>query len=482
MSSLYRKYRPATFTELIGQDHIRTSLEAAIKNKNFAHAFLFSGPRGTGKTSLARLLAKAVNCAKSPDGINPCNKCDQCLELSNGQSVDVMEIDAASNRGIDEIRELRDKIMFAPARSAFKIYIIDEVHMLTKEAFNALLKTLEEPPKHAIFVLATTELHKVPETIISRCQRYQFHRAELETVKNLLANVAKKEKIAIDDDGLGLLAERADGSYRDGLTLLGNVSSHEKLDGQTVRELIGLPPSQLTTDLLKAMLDGQTDQVAAVLREFISAGGDLSVLVRTLADSCKKQILQSPENADAFVYVLEELLHSLARARSAVDSNSIFTAKLISLTLNMQPKVKAVAPTPVTDLVKEPVPEVPVAVDAVTATESKESELTEQSTDFWGRFLEAVKEKNHALYAVIRSAKMENLTESKLSIAVRFRFYSERLYEPKNRTVIEALASQVAGRPLALECLVKADLDVGLSKEEDLYGAVVDVFELEEVA
>ncbi|MEK9167487.1 MAG: DNA polymerase III subunit gamma/tau, partial [Patescibacteria group bacterium] len=174
MSSLYRKYRPNQFSELVGQDHIRGSIESMLKSNQIGHAFLFSGPRGTGKTTLARLLARVVNCVGKKKGVEACGECEICLEIQNNQSVDVIEIDAASNRGIDEIRDLREKIAFAPARSKYRVYIIDEVHMLTKEAFNALLKTIEEPPAHAIFILATTELHKVPETIISRCLRYQF--------------------------------------------------------------------------------------------------------------------------------------------------------------------------------------------------------------------------------------------------------------------------------------------------------------------
>jgi len=513
MSSLYRRYRPTQFSEVVGQDHIISSLTNMLASDQIDHAFLFSGPRGTGKTSLARLLARSINCIGKKKGVEPCGQCAICLEILNNQSVDIIEIDAASNRGIDEIRDLREKIAYAPTRSKYKVYIIDEVHMLTKEAFNALLKTLEEPPTHAIFILATTELHKVPETIISRCQRYQFHRASTEKLVSVLQNVAKQEKISLDAEAAALLAERADGSFRDALTMLGNVQSSGALDSQSLRALIGLPPAETLSSVLTFIHSQLTIPLAQLLNQFIADGGDLSVLVRTLANTCRQKIFTAPEATDLnqSAELLEKLLVLLVKARHSIDATSLLAAGLIGLaakksaaaqvsTVKTDPPKASVTqqtekeapiipvapvatpavtvsdtPPSVTDLTAT-APFTPPAVDAVSATPTPVAEPGQ----FWPNFLEAIKEKNHALYAIISSAKFEGLTDDKLSIAVKFRFYSERLFESKNRNLVEAVATAVAGRPLSLDCLVKTDLDTGVSREEDLLSTVVEVFEINE--
>lgn len=482
MSSLYRKYRPNQFSELVGQDHIRGSIEGMLKSNQIGHAFLFSGPRGTGKTTLARLLARAVNCVGKKKGVEACGECEICLEIQNGQSVDVIEIDAASNRGIDEIRDLREKIAFAPARSKYRVYIIDEVHMLTKEAFNALLKTIEEPPAHAIFILATTELHKVPETIISRCLRYQFHRAAPDKIVTILKEIAVKEGIKLEDDAALLLAERAEGSYRDALSLLGNVSGEKELNATNLRVLIGLPSAEVISQLLSAVANGQPKTVASLLKAFVEEGLDVGVLVRAMANSCRSQIFNS-QGSDVSITapLLEELLLALAKARHSIDATSLLCASLISASLTRESKGNQVTvsseppASTVTDLSEKEVQTAP-SVDTVSATPVK----VDDSGAFWPSFLAAVHEKNHALYAVVSSAHFEGVTDDKLIIAVKFRFYSERLFELKNRNLIEEIAKQIAGRKLVLECLVKADLDSGTNKEEDLLSTVVEVFEINE--
>ncbi|MGE5855121.1 MAG: DNA polymerase III subunit gamma/tau, partial [Syntrophaceae bacterium] len=221
---LARKWRPQVFEDVVGQDHVITTLRNAIRLGRVAHAFIFSGPRGVGKTSVARILAKALNCEKGPSEI-PCNACANCREITEGSSMDVREIDGASNRGIDEIRELRENVKFSPSSSRYKIYIIDEVHMLTKEAFNALLKTLEEPPEHVMFIFATTEVHKVPATILSRCQRFDFRRISIEEIMTRLRYIAGEEKVTIDEDALMVIAKKGDGSLRDSQSIFDQVRS-----------------------------------------------------------------------------------------------------------------------------------------------------------------------------------------------------------------------------------------------------------------
>ena len=217
----YRKYRPQTLDEIIGQEHIKNALKKAHESNRLSHAYLFAGPKGSGKTSTARILAKMINCEVG----GPCNKCSTCLSITDGSNLDLIEIDAASNRGIDDIRELREKIKLAPTSSKKKVYIIDEVHMLTTEAFNALLKTLEEPPSHVLFILATTDPHKIPQTILSRVQRFDFQAAKEEEIIEYLKNVIKIEKLKISDEALNLIAKKSEGSFRDGLKILDQLSN-----------------------------------------------------------------------------------------------------------------------------------------------------------------------------------------------------------------------------------------------------------------
>lgn len=250
-----RKYRPTKFSEVVGQEHVTATLLNSLKLGRVAHAYIFAGPRGVGKTTVARILAKAINCL-NPKDYEPCNECEMCVEISSGRSIDVLEIDGASNRGIDEVRDLRESVRYTPTKAKYKVYIIDEVHMLTKEAFNALLKTLEEPPPHILFIFATTEPHRVPPTILSRCQRFDFRRIEIQKIIERLKLIAQQDKIQIDDDSLFTIAKKANGSLRDALSIFDQVVSFcgEKIKIEDVINALNIIDQEIffkVTDIVK---------------------------------------------------------------------------------------------------------------------------------------------------------------------------------------------------------------------------------------
>ncbi len=288
---LYRKYRPKTFSEVIGQTHVIQTIAGAINSGRISHAYLFAGPRGTGKTTVARLLAKAINC-ETKGSYEPCNKCFSCLEFAEGRALDLIEIDAASNRGIDEIRELRDNIRFTPARAKYKVYIIDEVHMLTKEAFNALLKTLEEPPAHAIFILATTEIHKVLPTILSRTQRFDFKKLSLTEIIKRLSLISKKEKVKAEKGALELIAINADGSMRDAESMLGQVITYASQDGkitlEEVQQVLGIVDINLVMKFIDVLIGKKSADALAFVNKLLSEGHDLVQFTNSLINYFRK--------------------------------------------------------------------------------------------------------------------------------------------------------------------------------------------------
>ena len=290
--ALYRRWRPESFADLVGQEHISRTLSRAVTSGQTSHAYLFTGPRGTGKTSTAKILARALNCAEGPT-LTPCGVCDSCRSISDGSSMDVFEIDAASNRGIDEIRDLRESVKFAPTEGHYKIYIIDEVHMLTTEAFNALLKTLEEPPERVIFILATTEPHKVPATIQSRCQRYDFHRITVTEIRDRLIYVCKESDIAAEEDALDIIAAQADGGMRDALSILDQCMALAEgtLTAERVQEALGLVGRAWIRRMAGEIAARDAAALIAQLSELLQSGRELKQVLAELAQYFRRLMI-----------------------------------------------------------------------------------------------------------------------------------------------------------------------------------------------
>jgi DNA polymerase-3 subunit gamma/tau len=337
--SLYRKYRSQSFGDLIGQEATARALRGAIATDRVAHAYLFSGTRGTGKTTTARLLAKAINCLRRRSGESePCNECESCTQVQHGSALDLIEIDAASNRGIDEIRDLREKVNLAPALGRKKVYIIDEAHMLTTEAFNALLKTLEEPPEHVVFVLCTTESNKVPLTVLGRCQQFVFRRFNDEQIIGRLAHVAEAEGIAVEREVLSLIAHVAQGSMRDALGLLDQLVplSDGPITLAAARDLLGVADPVRVDELLDLVLSGAAGPALELLGRIYEGGGELRQVVRGLMERCRDRLVLALErrdaaNRDRLAGVLDALLHLDGEMRRHAEPRFLVEATLVRL-------------------------------------------------------------------------------------------------------------------------------------------------------
>src|ERR1700674_3763400 len=383
--SLYRKYRSQTFGDLVGQEAASRALQGAIISARVAHAYLFSGSRGTGKTSAARLLAKALNCTGRPrDSAEPCNKCQSCVEMTAGSALDLIEIDAASNRGIDEIRDLREKVNLAPALGPFKVYIIDEAHMLTEPAFNALLKTLEEPPPHVVFILCTTDAQKIPLTVIGRCQQFVFRRHSEEQITSRLTHIAQSENVQVDAEAMQLIARTAQGSMRDAVGLMDQLVplASGPITLESARALLGIADPRLLDSLLDDVLAGRAAEALAELSRVYAAGAELRQVVRGLMEGCRDRLVAALTKRDQVTArrlstVLDALLHLDGEVRRHAEPRFLVEATLARLAVELGTEsvpvpeggpppasaLRAVATSPASGEVKEPapVPE-PVAV------------------------------------------------------------------------------------------------------------------------
>ncbi len=455
--ALYRKHRPKKLSEVVGQEHITETLQQALKQGRISHAYLFTGPRGVGKTSIARILAHEINGLPYTD---------------DAAHLDIIEIDAASNRRIDEIRDLRDKVYIAPTSAKYKVYIIDEVHMLTREAFNALLKTLEEPPEHVVFILATTDAHKLPETIVSRTQRFSFKPVEKAKVVEHLRSMAAEEKITIDDAALQLLAEHGEGSFRDSISLLDQAGSHHQaLTEDEVRHLLGVPPTESIEQLLALLTDARGDlaTLAKALNELYDQGYQAVAIAKQLAQRLRLHLIDGTSQPSALsMEATTTLLAHLLEVPVSHDPERFLEITLLaalpqaSVTIApppSEPESPTTQEAPEAAAISaEQQPEVEVAPDEPAipkAASAKQPAKKNSQVDasIWPKVLSELKKHHNTLYGVVRMAEPSFDGET-LTLAFAFDFHQKRLKDAKNQQLLKDIIAQVSGQNMRIECVV----------------------------
>lgn len=512
MPVLYRKYRPQAFSEVIGQTHVVTTLKNQVKTGQVSHAYLFTGSRGVGKTSLARILAKAVNCLNLKEDGDSCGKCAVCKAVEEGNFIDLVEIDAASNTGVDNIRDLIEHVKFSPSLGKFKVFIIDEVHMLSKGAFNALLKTLEEPPKHAIFILATTEINKVPATIISRTQRFDFLRFSTAEIIQMLSQVVEKEGLKTDESILKLVAQSAEGGGRDALSLLDKVLSLGQ--GATLEEcgqILGVTDFQTAYSLLELISRGSLEPIPEFFEKLLEKGADSAAFNRDFLEFLRSiliyKITGKPEGV---VLENQEQIKTLSQNLSVSDL--IFTIRLflksykdlsqspsaeIPLLLaaleaaerKTQNKIQiqnALKSKP--DEHNESVKKSPAISEKNTSTVPQTEEKKEESSQprseialeevrlWWPSFVSAVKKLNGPLGNVLRTASLEGAELGVITLGVKFSFHKQNIENQKNQQLIRQALFEITGKNLAIKGMVTSETELTAPKVGPTLAEALQVF------
>lgn len=450
---LARKWRPQNFDDLIGQETVVKTLKNALANGKIVHAYLFSGPRGVGKTSAARILAKALNCLEGPAS-EPCGKCLHCQAITEGSSVDVFEIDGASNTGVDDVRELRESVKYAPSSGKYKIYIIDEVHMLSTQAFNALLKTLEEPPAHVIFIFATTEPKKIPPTIQSRCQHHSFRRVSKERIKEQLLKIVTAEKITVGETALEMIARAADGSIRDALTLLDQASSFsDNITAQDLQTLLGLPEVEIMSNLAETILTGDISSTLSTIKELTDRGSDLRSISKELVEHFRNLAIVkiTPDAEDILDYskddiqrfkrlvsevsieeltlLLTELLRLEGEVRSAINPRYTLELGLLRtsfikgmtsldeiLKMLGNPGEHSDSSSPALTPKKESASLTYNQKEVVKPQETSDKSSATDKDEIWNGLIKNLDSKDHLLACKLAEAKIVNLTATEFII------------------------------------------------------------------
>ena len=505
--ALYRKWRPQTWDSVIGQQHVVQTLRNALAAEHIGHAYLFAGPRGTGKTTTARLLAKAVNCLDDDIALRPCGKCAYCQAVNQGRFLDLIEIDAASNTSVEDVRDLRDKINFSPNQGKFKVYIIDEVHMLSPAAFNALLKTLEEPPAHAIFILATTEVHKIPATVLSRCQRHEFRRIPVADIVACLKEMAKSEKIKVKDEALTLIARQSTGAMRDAISLLDQLASTGKpITLELVQEVLGTAASSAVLELVEALIARQADAGLDRIHAALDAGSDPRQFARQVVDYLRDLLLIRMGGA-AQVEATAEMRSQMARHAQSFTASELlriiraFNSAAVDTRGSWQPSlplemafIEALeapetrsgsssesaspgpdqAPRPAT--AKKGIPNRPVETGSQPATQpaatpapagastppaaeqaelsSTDQQATQNLAAVWQQIMTLVRQINPSTQALMNSSKSHYIRGETVLLGFASEVLKEKMGKPENLEVAQRALAQVFHRPLTVQCYV----------------------------
>jgi DNA polymerase-3 subunit gamma/tau len=468
--ALYRRYRPQTFEEVVGQKHVADTLRNALRLGRIAHAYLFTGPRGTGKTSTARILTKAVNCRAADVDEKPDNTCPVCLAINDGSLLDLVEIDAASNTSVDDVRELRERVAFSPSDATYKVYVIDEVHMLSTSAFNALLKTLEEPPAHVIFILATTEPHKIPATVLSRCQRFDFHRIGTRDIAGHLATIAEQEGVNLTPEALAIIARSATGSMRDAISLLDQITAygHEEVDAELVRDILGMVSGIAVSDLTEALATQEPSKVLGQLHQLIGQGVELSQLVNQMIDHLRTLLLlnvakdpdlvdlpdslMQPAQAQARQFNAPQILHAIRVLNEAGLALKTPFAGYLPVELALLDIIglgEVTGPTPAEGKQEPQVQaEEPLAQPKPKAQPTVQAPIDSDLESQWKRIIIEIRKHSSKTQAMLRGGKPVGIEGDTFVISFRHDFHREQVQGSIDS--VSEVVSAVMGRPLAV--------------------------------